>query len=142
MLLILPSALLLCLCSGSVTSEELLVLPCDQSLFESQLQICLSHFNSSIHLLDFTGQCVWPQVKGLYHSLKSCVDAWARASWCTGVGSTADRFFLHVHRSYFQECGRVRDPPLSALVLMVAPLVLTTLVLPMVCVHLTTAGHH
>uniref|UniRef100_A0AAV2JUJ7 Uncharacterized protein n=1 Tax=Knipowitschia caucasica TaxID=637954 RepID=A0AAV2JUJ7_KNICA len=105
--------------SESLVSSLLLVRPCDLPLFESKLQMCLSEFNRSLQH-EPRGGCRWPQVKG-------------------GVSPLVDHLFMGVHQEYFSECGQVQDPPLTIVVLMVAPLVMCTLVLPMVCVHLTTS---
>lgn len=73
----------------------------------------------------------------IYHKLKLCVDNLAIASSCEGHGSLDD-FFLKVHNMYFSSCGQVRDPPLTIVILLIGPLTLLTLVLPHLCVFLTT----
>ncbi|XP_055086592.1 receptor activity-modifying protein 1-like [Periophthalmus magnuspinnatus] len=140
MLLVFPSVLLLCLCPGALCSsgQKLVVLPCDRPLFQSKLSMCLSEFNRSLEQHRFSQGCVWPDVKRTYSVLKLCVDTWARGHWCSGVGTLVDDFFKDVHLTYFSECGRIQDPPMTALVLMVAPLVISTLLLPILCVYLTT----
>lgn len=73
-----------------------------------------------------------------YHELKLCVDNLVIESWCKGHGFLVDDFFLKVHNMYFPGCGHVRDPPLSILVLLIGPLTFLTLLLPHLCVFLTT----
>ncbi|XP_072322026.1 receptor activity-modifying protein 1-like isoform X2 [Eucyclogobius newberryi] len=134
-----PLVLLLCICSGAWgSSSRLVVLPCDRSLFESKLELCLSEFNRSLERAQYRRGCVWPVVKGHYNHLKHCVDRWAEASWCRRVGALENHFFMDVHLTYFSECGRIQDPPMTTLVLMVAPLVMSTPLLAMLCVHLAT----
>ncbi|KAK7938893.1 hypothetical protein WMY93_002219 [Mugilogobius chulae] len=135
--------LLLCFCCGVRGSgSQLVVLPCDRPLFEHQLELCLSEFNQTLERSPFRQSCVWPNVKPSYYILQQCVEHWSKASWCNGVGSLIDRFFMNVHVTYFSECGRIKDPPVTVLLLMVAPLILCTLVLPVVCVRLTTKIHN
>lgn len=73
----------------------------------------------------------------MYHKLKLCVDNLAIMSSCKGHGSL-DNFFLKVHNMYFSSCGQVKDPPLTIVILLMGPLTLLTLVLPHMCVFLTT----
>lgn len=73
----------------------------------------------------------------MYHKLKLCVDSLASTTSCTGRGSLDD-FFLKVHNTYFSSCGQIREPPLTIVILLMAPLTLLTLVLPHLCVFLTT----
>lgn len=73
----------------------------------------------------------------LYHKLKLCVDHLAVWSSCMGHGSLDD-FYLKVHNMYFSSCGQVKDPPLSIVIPLVGTLTLLTVVLPHLCVFLTT----
>lgn len=73
----------------------------------------------------------------MYRKLKLCVDNLAITSSCKGHG-TLDDFFLKVHSMYFSSCGQVKDPPLTIVILLIGPLTLLTLVLPHLCVFLTT----
>ncbi|XP_055009380.1 receptor activity-modifying protein 1-like [Boleophthalmus pectinirostris] len=141
MLLLVPWVLLLFLCSGVCGSgSKLVIQPCDRPLFESKLVLCRSEFNLSLERSEhrYTQDCVWPHVKSSYNALKLCVDSEARSTWCSGVGTLVDDFFMDVHQTYFSECGRIRDPPVPVLVLLVVPLVMCTLLLPLLCTHLTT----
>uniref|UniRef100_A0A672IAU8 Uncharacterized protein n=1 Tax=Salarias fasciatus TaxID=181472 RepID=A0A672IAU8_SALFA len=73
-----------------------------------------------------------------YNELKHCVDDWANKTWCRGRGFLADEIFLEVHQSYFALCGQVHDPPLFTLIMLIAPGIVVTFFLPLLCVHLTT----
>lgn len=74
----------------------------------------------------------------VYNKLKYCVDGWAKASWCRGRGFLVDEVFLRVHETYFSLCGQVIDPPLTTVIMLIAPVVMATLFLPLVCNSLTT----
>ncbi|TNN04456.1 receptor activity-modifying protein 1-like [Takifugu flavidus] len=123
-------------CSG--TAVKLTIPPCDQHMFDSQVEDCLFGFNTSLETSDRQEGCPWPAVKHKYHKLKLCVDNLAIESWCKGHGFLVDDFFLKVHNMYFSGCGRIRDPPLSILVLLIGPMTFLTLLLPHLCVFLTT----
>uniref|UniRef100_A0A3Q1GUS2 Uncharacterized protein n=1 Tax=Acanthochromis polyacanthus TaxID=80966 RepID=A0A3Q1GUS2_9TELE len=74
----------------------------------------------------------------IYYELNQCVDHWARKSWCRGHKFLVDELFLELHQTYFSLCGQVRDPSLSTLIMLIAPSIIATLLLPLLCVHLTT----
>ncbi|XP_069554931.1 receptor activity-modifying protein 1-like [Brachyistius frenatus] len=112
--------------------------PCDQNMFDSNVDNCLSDFNKSMETSGYKHKCPWPTVKRIYDKLKWCVDDWANASWCKGCGFLVNEVFLEVHQTYFQLCGQLHDPSLSTVIMLIAPIVITTLLLPLLCVHLTT----
>lgn len=74
----------------------------------------------------------------IYSKLKHCVDYWENVSWCRGHGFLVDKVFLKIHDMYFSVCGQVQDPPLTALIMLIAPITIATLLLPLLCVNLTT----
>ncbi|CAF98963.1 unnamed protein product [Tetraodon nigroviridis] len=129
----LPVVLLIC----SGTAVKINIPPCDQHMFNSNVEDCLSDFNTSLEMSDHQYSCPWPAVKPMYYKLKLCVDNLAITSSCMGHRSLGD-FFLKVHNMYFSSCGEVRDPPLTTVILLIGPLTLLTLVLPHFCVFLTT----
>uniref|UniRef100_A0A3B4A784 Uncharacterized protein n=1 Tax=Periophthalmus magnuspinnatus TaxID=409849 RepID=A0A3B4A784_9GOBI len=138
MLLVFPSVLLLCLCPGESLHPLLShssPLPLSSLTPSSPFQELYFFFIIFFTILFSVGVFVWCST---YSVLKLCVDTWARGHWCSGVGTLVDDFFKDVHLTYFSECGRIQDPPVTALVLMVAPLVISTLLLPILCVYLTT----
>lgn len=49
-----------------------------------------------------------------------------------------DKVFLKIHDMYFSVCGQVQDPPLTTLIMLIAPITIATLLLPLLCVNLTT----
>ncbi|CAJ1078748.1 receptor activity-modifying protein 1-like [Xyrichtys novacula] len=105
-------------------------------MFESNVDNCLSDFNRSMETEGYQAGCPWPGVKGIYNNLKICVDDWAKVSWCQGQGSLIDKIFLKVHQKYFRQCGQVQDPPLVTVVMLIAPVVIATLLMPALCVKL------
>ncbi|GAA6219739.1 receptor activity-modifying protein 1-like [Lates japonicus] len=117
-------------------AAEFVVRPCDQHMFHSNVDNCLSEFNNSIETSGYQDSCPWPTVKCIYNKLKICVDDWAKVSWCWG--SPVDKVFLEVHQTYFSLCGQVHDPPLTTLIMLITPVTIATLFLPLLCINLTT----
>lgn len=96
-------------------------------------QDCWNHFSHLNFVL-----CLTPFFFSIYSKLKNCVDDWANASCCRGYSFLADKVFLKVHDMYFLDCGQVQDPPLTILIMLIAPVTIVTLLLPLLCVNLTT----
>ncbi|XP_060909858.1 uncharacterized protein LOC132987069 isoform X2 [Labrus mixtus] len=119
-------------------AAKLVVPPCDKHMFDSDVDHCVSDFNRSMETGGFQDGCPWPAAKGIYNKLKLCVDEGAKASWCRGQGFLLDKAFLEVHYKYFWQCGQVQDPPLSTLIMLIAPVIIITLLMPILCVKLTT----
>ncbi|XP_008300525.1 receptor activity-modifying protein 1 [Stegastes partitus] len=119
-------------------AQKFVVPACDQNKFDSNVENCMSAFNKSMETSGYQDNCPWPTVKRIYNELKWCVDRWANASWCKGQRFLVDEVFLEVHRTYFSLCGQVHDPSLSTLIMLIAPSIIATLLLPLLCVHLTT----
>ncbi|KAI3356531.1 hypothetical protein L3Q82_017737 [Scortum barcoo] len=119
-------------------AAKFVVPPCDQHMFASNVDNCLSDFNKSMETSGYQDRCPWPAVKRVYNKVKHCVDHWAKASWCRGNGFLVDEIFLEVHHTYFSICGQVQDPPPTTLILLIAPVIIVTLFLPFLCVNLTT----
>ncbi|XP_019955216.1 receptor activity-modifying protein 1 [Paralichthys olivaceus] len=114
--------------------------PCDQHMFDSNVDDCLSAFNNSMKTSDYQDRCPWPTVKGIYNQLCLCVDAWAKKSWCRGKWFLVDKVFLAVHQTYFSHCGLVQDPPLITFIMLISPCIIITLLVPFLCLSLTTKG--
>ncbi|KAM6934502.1 receptor activity-modifying protein 1 [Xenentodon cancila] len=112
--------------------------PCDQNMFDFNVGNCLSEFNTSMVISGYQEECLWPNVKRDYYQLKLCVDFWANKSLCGGYMFLVDKVFLEVHQMYFSPCEQVQDPPLSTLMMLTAPVIITTLLLPVLCVPLIT----
>ncbi|XP_031730878.1 receptor activity-modifying protein 2 [Anarrhichthys ocellatus] len=111
---------------------------CDQHMFDSRVDDCLSHFNKSMETSGYQDSCPWPTEKRIYNTLNMCVDHWAKESCCKGHGFLKDTVFLEIHKMYFRLCGQVQDPPLTTLIMLIAPVIIITLFLPILCVNLTT----
>ncbi|XP_059199539.1 receptor activity-modifying protein 1-like [Centropristis striata] len=120
------------------TALKFVVPPCDPHMFDRGVDNCLTDFNRSMETSGYQGRCPWPTVKRVYNQLKGCVDDWARASWCRGHGFLMDSVFLEVHQMYFKLCGQMQDPPLTTLIMLIAPGIIVTLFLPILCYNLTT----
>ncbi|XP_056293100.1 receptor activity-modifying protein 1-like isoform X2 [Pseudoliparis swirei] len=119
-------------------ASKFVVSPCDPHLFDSGVNDCLSDFNRSMESSGYRESCPWPTAKGNYNELKTCVDDWANATLCRGHGSLKDDIFLAVHKTYFKRCEKFRDPSPTTLAALIAPVVVVTLFLPIVCAHLAT----
>ncbi|XP_029968400.1 receptor activity-modifying protein 1 [Salarias fasciatus] len=120
------------------SAVKFVVPQCDRTMFDRNVENCLSDFSRSMEWSGYQDQCPWPTVKRSYNELKHCVDDWANKTWCRGRGFLADEIFLEVHQSYFALCGQVHDPPLFTLIMLIAPGIVVTFFLPLLCVHLTT----
>uniref|UniRef100_A0A3B5BC96 Uncharacterized protein n=1 Tax=Stegastes partitus TaxID=144197 RepID=A0A3B5BC96_9TELE len=121
--------LLCCAVSLSLGMAQKFVVPaCDQNKFDSNVENLIFYFLFCLPLF----------LCSIYNELKWCVDRWANASWCKGQRFLVDEVFLEVHRTYFSLCGQVHDPSLSTLIMLIAPSIIATLLLPLLCVHLTT----
>ncbi|KAM4608907.1 receptor activity-modifying protein 1 [Polymixia lowei] len=131
-------AALILICTG--LGEGVLAPPCDHKKFNANVHgLCLPAFNKSMETSGYQDTCPWPVVKGIYNTMKHCVDHWANASWCKGRGSMMDEVFLEIHKTYFSLCGgQAQDPPLTTLIMLIVPGIIATFFLPLLCVHLTT----
>uniref|UniRef100_A0A8C6PHL7 Uncharacterized protein n=1 Tax=Nothobranchius furzeri TaxID=105023 RepID=A0A8C6PHL7_NOTFU len=74
----------------------------------------------------------------IYNDLSWCVEKCASATWCKGHKYLVDDVFLEIHRMYFSLCGNVQDPPLLNLIMLIAPAIVATLLIPFLCIHVTT----
>ncbi|XP_034417676.1 receptor activity-modifying protein 1-like [Cyclopterus lumpus] len=111
---------------------------CDPHMFDSGVDHCLTDFNKSMESSGYRDRCPWPTEKLVYNELKTCVDDWANVSCCRGHSFLKDTVFLEVHKMYFRQCGQVQDPSPTALILLIAPVIVVTLFLPIVCANLAT----
>ncbi|CAK6963714.1 receptor activity-modifying protein 2-like [Scomber scombrus] len=119
-------------------SAQFIVPPCDKDKFDSDVRICLSVFNNSMKTSNYHDICPWPTVKRIYNDLKHCVDDSAIATLCRGCKFLVDEIFLEVHKEYFLLCGQVHDPPITTLIMLIAPGIIATFFLPLLCLKLTT----
>ncbi|KAM9851160.1 receptor activity-modifying protein 1-like [Aulostomus maculatus] len=119
-------------------SGRSVVRSCDREVFDRNVDVCLSDFNRTMETSGYRDGCQWPTVKGSYNRLKICVDDWAGVTACKGRGFLLDAVFLEVHQKYFRSCGRIADPPLTIVIMLIAPVVIAAFVLPVLCVHLNT----
>ncbi|RVE58443.1 hypothetical protein OJAV_G00209310 [Oryzias javanicus] len=83
-------------CPGMASA--FVVPPCDQNMFHLYVFDCLSDFNKSMETSGYQKNCPWPEVKGIYFALTSCVDSQAVGSWCKGYQSVVDEVFMEVHQ--------------------------------------------
>ncbi|XP_062421123.1 receptor activity-modifying protein 1-like [Pungitius pungitius] len=121
-------------------AAKFVVPPCDQHMFHYGVDRCLSDFNKSMETSGYGDHCPWPAEKGVYNKLMRCVDNLAIVFWCNGHGFLKDTVFYEVHKTYFRLCGQVQDPPLNTLVLLIGPVIIATLLLPVLCANLTTSS--
>ncbi|CAG5865954.1 unnamed protein product [Menidia menidia] len=119
-------------------ASEFVVPPCNENSFGSAVENCLSDFNKSMETSGYQEKCPWPNVRRIYNNLKVCVEKRASKTWCTGYKFLVDEVFLKVHWRYFSLCEEVQDPPFFTLVMLIAPVIIATLFMPLLCVHLTT----
>ncbi|XP_070400021.1 receptor activity-modifying protein 1 [Nothobranchius furzeri] len=116
--------------------------PCDHNTFEFNVDECLSDFNKTMEdrggRVHYKEACPWPDVKRIYNDLSWCVEKCASATWCKGHKYLVDDVFLEIHRMYFSLCGNVQDPPLLNLIMLIAPAIVATLLIPFLCIHVTT----
>ncbi|XP_029386885.1 receptor activity-modifying protein 2 [Echeneis naucrates] len=110
--------------------------PCDHHMFNSRVDKCLSEFNSSMELSGQQDRCPWPAVKTMYYNLTMCMEFLANVTRCHG--SMVDKVFLDVHKTHFSLCGQVQDPPLTTLIMLIAPAIIVTLLLPLLCTCLNS----
>lgn len=118
-------------------SVKFIVPPCDKNTFDSDVHICLSDFNNTMETSSYHDRCPWPTVKRDYNELKLCVDNSANKTWCKGHRFLVDEVFLGIHEKYFLLCGQVHDPPLTTLIFLIAPCIIMTFFLPLLCQKLT-----
>ncbi|XP_078795318.1 receptor activity-modifying protein 1 [Oryzias latipes] len=112
--------------------------PCDQNMFNLNLFDCVSDFNKSMETSGYQKNCPWPEVKGIYFKFSSCVDSTAVGSWCKGYKSVVNEVFMEVHQRYFPLCTNMQDPPTLSLILMTAPVIIATFLLPLLVCPLIT----
>ncbi|CAB1346536.1 unnamed protein product [Coregonus sp. 'balchen'] len=121
-------------------SEGGYVAPCNRLKFDHYVHgYCLPNFNQSMEASNYQHRCPWPTFKGSYIMLKHCVDEVATITRCVEP-SLKDDIFLEVHQMFFSLCSRVEDPAFAVLMLLILPCIITTLLLPLSCVHLTTCN--
>lgn len=73
-----------------------------------------------------------------YIILKHCVEQVATSTRCVEP-SLKDDIFLEVHQMFFSLCSRVEDPAFAVLMLLILPCIITILLLPLLCDHITTS---
>uniref|UniRef100_A0A3P9CBY0 Receptor activity modifying protein 1 n=1 Tax=Maylandia zebra TaxID=106582 RepID=A0A3P9CBY0_9CICH len=112
--------------SSGITAEAVRP-PCNEDLFDINVDnLILGHLDFSLTLFLCSN----------YNKLMTCVEDWAKKTRCWGYGFLVDEIYLEVHQTYFSLCGYVRDPPLFTLIMLIAPCIIVTLFLPLLCVHI------
>lgn len=112
------------------------------------LQIHAVHISHTLKMLQVKFLTAWVILSHLdfsltlflcsnYNKLMTCVEDWAKKTWCRGYGFLVDEIYFEVHQKYFSLCGYVHDPPLFTLIMLIAPCIIVTLFLPLLCVHIT-----
>ncbi|XP_075385598.1 receptor activity-modifying protein 1 [Tenrec ecaudatus] len=101
-------------------------------------ELCLGPFQQDMEALGQTHWCDWNRTLGTYSELTKCTRHVANQLECFWPNAEVDRFFVTVHRHYFNSCpvsGRaVRDPPDSILCPFVLVPILVTLLVTLVVV--------
>lgn len=111
---------------------------CLLCLSKNDVHIWLILLNSIARPIYLFVLCLVFFLCSVYNELKYCVDDWEKATWCKGHKFLVDKFFLTVHRKYFGLCGQVHDPPFTTLIMLIAPCIIITFLLPLLCLKLTT----
>ncbi|KAF6738649.1 hypothetical protein FQA47_006254 [Oryzias melastigma] len=107
-------------------ASTFIVPPCDQNTFHLNVFDCLSDFNKSMETSGYQKNCPWPEVKGLL------------AAGAKVYQSVVDEVFMEVHQRYFPLCTHMQDPPILTLIIVIAPVIIATFLLPLLCVPLIT----
>lgn len=101
-------------------------------------EFCLSRFRADMDSIEPELWCNWEKTLGSYRDLSNCTQLVAAHLGCAWPGPIVDRFFVAVHRFYFQDCpvsGRaVQDPPSSILCSFIAVPILVTLLMTLLVV--------
>ncbi|XP_021434587.2 uncharacterized protein LOC110501381 [Oncorhynchus mykiss] len=119
-------------------SEGGYVAQCNRLTFDHYVHgYCLPNFNQSMEASNYQHRCPWPTFKDSYIILKHCVEQVGTSTGCVEP-SLKDDIFLEVHQMFFSLCSRVEDPAFAVLMLLILPCVITILLLPLLCVHITT----
>lgn len=117
---------------STALGQRPVVHPCDKQMFQTNVNICLSVFNSSMETIAYQDACPWPAVKPIYTDLHVCVDK-AKVLCKVRYPELSEQVYVEVHRRYFSSCGYVRDPSPTTLIMLIAPGIVTTLLLPLLC---------
>ncbi|CAL8371937.1 unnamed protein product [Arctogadus glacialis] len=126
-------------CSGQVVKP---VAPCNLTLFSSSVnEVCLDEFSQAMAASGYQERCPWPVVKGIYNTLRECIKGWSERTLCNNWRYVAEGIYLDIHDKFFSKCGPpvpLKDPPLTIMVLLISPGIIFTLLLPLLCLPLTT----
>ncbi|KAJ8403442.1 hypothetical protein AAFF_G00352140 [Aldrovandia affinis] len=113
---------------------------CNRTTFADYVNTyCIPAYNQSMASINYQDRCPWPSTKASYIILNKCVDSVVSLTMCVEP-SIKDKLFLEIHRTYFTLCSNLKDPDFSTLLLLILPCIITTLVLPLMCVHITTCS--
>ncbi|XP_008323230.1 receptor activity-modifying protein 1-like [Cynoglossus semilaevis] len=124
--------------AGLVVLIAVQVLPsvfaCKRGFYEKVINgFCLENFRLDMDGLDQSLWCSWLDTIGIYEEVTNCTFQVALLSDCFWPNEIVDRFFVHIHKTYFHNCaltGRLlQDPPLSILTPFIGIPVLITLLM-------------
>ncbi|CAL8387711.1 unnamed protein product [Gadus morhua 'NCC'] len=77
----------------------------------------------------------------IYNTLRECIKDWSGRTLCNNWRYVAEGIYLDIHDKFFSKCGPpvpLKDPPLTIMVLLISPGIIFTLLLPLLCLPLTT----
>ncbi|AWO95904.1 putative receptor activity-modifying protein 1-like [Scophthalmus maximus] len=107
---------------------------CNRGFYERMINdLCFAKFEDDMGGLERGLWCRWPDTMEIYGGLTNCTYQVALRMGCFWPDQVVDRFFMHIHRNYFQDCaltGRLlHDPPVGILAPFIAVPVLVTLLM-------------
>ncbi|KAI1899472.1 hypothetical protein AGOR_G00062150 [Albula goreensis] len=130
----------ICIFLASTDLMETNYISCNRTTFmEDVNHSCIPKYNQAMTSINYQDRCPWPSKKWSYIDLIACVDTIIRRTGCVEP-SIKDEVFLEIHRTYFSLCSYKQDPDFPTLLLLILPCILTTLILPFMCVHITTCN--
>ncbi|KAL4660186.1 hypothetical protein GN956_G354 [Arapaima gigas] len=112
---------------------------CNRTTFDDYINsYCVSSFHHSMESVNYKESCPWPTTKRQYYKLSRCVKEVAIHTGCNEP-HLQDIMFLEIHRVYFNPCpwSLWQDPGLPLLLALIMPCIITTLLMPFLCAHVT-----
>lgn len=107
---------------------------CDRLFYREMIgDFCLTKFQLDMAEVEHRLWCSWPHTMEIYEDVTNCTFQIAIRMGCYWPDGVVDRFFTHIHRTYFKDCaltGRLlHDPPVSVLAPFIGLPVLVTLLM-------------
>ncbi|XP_034468814.1 receptor activity-modifying protein 1-like [Hippoglossus hippoglossus] len=107
---------------------------CNRGFYERMINdFCFTKFELDMGGVERGLWCSWPDTMETYEALTNCSYQVALRMDCYWPNQVVDRFFVHIHQIYFQDCaltGRLlHDPPVGILGPFIAVPVLVTLLM-------------